>query len=504
MKHSLSLGASALLAVLLSSGAAQADVTAEQVWQSWIDYYADLGQTFSAASTEMQGDTLVVTDAKFVTSTPDGGSSEGTIPEIRLQEMGDGTVQVTLSNEFPMVMRPAPVEDVSAEVTALFSQQDFLTIVSGSPENMNFDFSAAEIAMAMDQLAVEGNDAPMKMRFAVKGVAGTYIVLQDAGRAITSDMTADTLDVAIAGAEPEGGGTFNLTGTMSDLAGSGAMTMPEGTDMANMSAAMQAGMAIDGTFTYASGTYRIEAMGPDGNFDVDTTGGTGKLTFKLAKEGLSYGAESGESTMSVSGPMPFPIDASIAQSAFNLVMPVAKGEVAQPAALLIKLVDLKVSDSLWNMIDPGTQLPRDPATLVIDLSGAIKPLIDLFDPAVADQFASGGEAGEGPPNPYELTEAKINQLQVKAVGAELTGTGAVTFDNSTGVPKPIGAIELNLAGANALMDKLATMGLMPEEQVMGARMMMGMFAVPSGEDALTSRIEFKEDGGIYANGQRIQ
>ena len=35
-------------------------------------------------------------------------------------------------------------------------------------------------------------------------------------------------------------------------------------------------------------------------------------------------------------------------------------------------------------------------------------------------------------------------------------------------------------------------------------MMMGMFAVPAGDDALTSKIEFKADGGIFANGQQIQ
>jgi hypothetical protein len=361
------------------------------------------------------------------------------------------------------------------------------------------------MALAMDEVAVDGSAAPMKMQFTLKGNSGKYLVEQAAGRAITSEVNADTLDIAMTGAEPEGGGTFNLTGTMSGISGTGTMAMPEGVDMANPSAAMQAGMAIDGLFNYASGIYKVEATGPDGNFNVDTSGGAGKLTFRMSKDGLAYGGESGESTMAVTGAMPFPIEASIAQSAFNIVMPVAKSDAAQPAALLVKLVDLKVSDSLWDMIDPGTQLPRDPATLIIDLSGAVKPLIDLFDPATAEQMAATTpDAGAIPPSPFEVAEAKINQLQVKAVGAELTGTGAVTFDNSAGVPKPLGAVDLSLTGANALMDKLAAMGIMPEDQIMGARMMLGMFAVPTGDDALSSKIEFKDDGGIYANGQRIQ
>jgi hypothetical protein len=68
----------------------------------------------------------------------------------------------------------------------------------------------------------------------------------------------------------------------------------------------------------------------------------------------------------------------------------------------------------------------------------------------------------------------------------------------------VGAIDLTLTGANKLMDNLVAAGLVPEDQIMGARMMLGLFAVPTGDDAMASKIEFKEDGGIYANGQRIQ
>jgi hypothetical protein len=55
------------------------------------------------------------------------------------------------------------------------------------------------------------------------------------------------------------------------------------------------------------------------------------------------------------------------------------------------------------------------------------------------------------------------------------------------------------------LDKLVLMGLLPEEQAMGARMMMGLFAVPGGaEDTLTSKIEINDEGHVLANGQRIQ
>ena len=56
MKLRNQLSASALLAALFCASAAQADVTAEQVWQDWKDYYAQVGQTVSVGSETREGD----------------------------------------------------------------------------------------------------------------------------------------------------------------------------------------------------------------------------------------------------------------------------------------------------------------------------------------------------------------------------------------------------------------------------------------------------------------
>lgn len=63
---------------------------------------------------------------------------------------------------------------------------------------------------------------------------------------------------------------------------------------------------------------------------------------------------------------------------------------------------------------------------------------------------------------------------------------------------------VNVKGANALIDKLIAMGLLPEDQAMMGRMMMGMFATPTGDDELTSKIEVNDEGHLIANGQRLQ
>ena len=69
----------------------------------------------------------------------------------------------------------------------------------------------------------------------------------------------------------------------------------------------------------------------------------------------------------------------------------------------------------------------------------------------------------------------------------------------------MGAVDLKLTGGNALLDTLVASGLVPAQTAMGARMILGIFAVPdAGEDTLKSRLEFTRDGSILANGQRIK
>ena len=49
------------------------------------------------------------------------------------------------------------------------------------------------------------------------------------------------------------------------------------------------------------------------------------------------------------------------------------------------------------------------------------------------------------------------------------------------------------------------MGMASEEDVMGARMMMGMFTVPGeGDDSLQSTIEVNAEGHVMANGMRLK
>jgi hypothetical protein len=183
---------------------------------------------------------------------------------------------------------------------------------------------------------------------------------------------------------------------------------------------------------------------------------------------------------------------------FTLVVPVVAPEGGD-YQIAMNLGNLVVGDAAWAMFDPSGALPRDPANLSIDVAGKAK--MDL--PALMDAESTGATAPD--PEPLSLD---LRDLAIKVAGAALTGTGSFTFDNSMlamgGPPMPIGAADLRLEGGNRLIDGLIAVGLMTQEDAMGARMMMAMFGVPGGEDVLTSKIEAREGGSIFVNGQQIQ
>ena len=113
------------------------------------------------------------------------------------------------------------------------------------------------------------------------------------------------------------------------------------------------------------------------------------------------------------------------------------------------------------------------------------------------------ETGAMPPIPAP-EKLDITDISLKVAGAALDANGAFTFDNSMGIPMPLGTATVNVSGANALIDGLIATGLLQEQDAMSARMMMGMFMTPTGDDSLTSKIEAKEGFAIFVNGQQIQ
>lgn len=487
-------GSTAAIA-LVAANTALADVTPEDVWQTWQDFYATSGSTITTATAAREGDTFVVTGFKAVVDTPEM-QSESTIAEIRLRDLGDGTVEMTMSDEMQFASNTPGIEDMPATgATGTIKIPGMLGTVSGTPDAMAYSFTLP----TMDaQLQLSENDAPAgTVGIVLSDSTSTYQLSGPADAKVMDGSFAAASAAVILDVSAEDGaftGSLNAADLSGKLAGNFA-----GMEEAELADAFAKGFALDSQLSYGALNYDFDIT--DETSPAKLTGGSEGGSFQMvmnAAQMLLAGAGKNVSATFSSADLPFPeVKLSYAESGFNLTMPISPSDTPQDFALLTKIIDLQVSDEIWGMLDPTGALPHDPATLVIDTKGTAKLNTNLM-------ASTEGDTPDG-----ELHSLDVTQIQAKIAGAELTGSGAFTFDNTDlvtfdGVPAPTGALDLKLVGGNGLLDKLVAMGLVAEDQAMGARMMIAMFANPgAGADELTSKLEFK-DKGFFANGQQLQ
>ncbi|SDC72665.1 DUF2125 domain-containing protein [Ruegeria marina] len=498
----------AIIAYAIASQCAWADLTADQVWADWKAYLGGMGYEITGNESR-SGDTLTISGMSMAMQIPEAeGALSVTLPEMSLTDQGDGTVRIGLPEEFPIGFMVTPEGEGTVKGTVNYLNRNMSMVVSGAPEDMTYTYSADQVTVSLAALEADGEPMPEGALAAVldmTGVAGTSQMKISAMREMVQGFTADGLSYALSFDDPESedAGTFN--GSLSGISYAGSGTIPTDFDADNFSNMLESGFAFDGTLSYTAGNGTLNGTG-DGEtvaFSSKSQGGKFRIAMDASHVVYDLSSEGAEISL-VTQELPFPVDLAMARSGFKLDIPVQAGDAPQPFAFGMNLTDFTMSDMIWGMFDPAGGLPRDPATIALDVSGTARVFVDFLDPTVAETLEATGAA------PGELNTLKINQLLVSLVGAKLSGTGEFEFDNGDlesfdGMPAPSGVANLTLVGANALIDKLTAMGFISEDDAMGARMMMGMLAVPGdAPDTLNSTIEINEQGHIMANGQRIK
>tara|TARA_R110002049_G_scaffold44333_5_gene130027 strand:+ start:78412 stop:79944 length:1533 start_codon:yes stop_codon:yes gene_type:complete len=498
------------LPVTLLSQAAFADLTPTEVWGDWRQYMEGMGYKIVAKEAP-DGDNLIVSDIALQMELPeDEGSMSMSLGTLTFTQNSDGSVAIVMPEAMPMTINITPEGDDAkpVELVLNYAQTGHAMTASGSSDKLKYDYNADTISVTLDRVQVGPDtfgEENAKVNVIATGVSSSTDMIIGDLREYTQTGQVDSVQYDIAIKNPEDPVAVAIKGGLSGLNFDGIgkipMTLVDASDMAAM---LAAGFSVDGNVTLGAGNTEMNVSDPEnGDFALTSSSSGGNLSVEMGAEGLAYAGGQKDIDVNITATaMPFPIAISMAEGGFNLKMPVSKSDDPQDFALGFTLDQFKMSDMIWGIFDPTGQLPRDPATLVVDLSGKAKLLFDLMDP---DSAAKMGEA-----EPGELQALTVNKLALDAAGAKFDGSGDFTFDNSDkvtfdGMPKPVGAVDLSLVGGNGLLDKLVAMGLLPEEQAMGARMMMGLFAVPGdGEDTLKSKIEFTDEGQILANGQRIK
>ena len=494
------LTSSSVLALL--AGPAMADLTAEDVLADQLAQMALYGLDVQAQGQSRSGATLNVASLTASANIPEEDVSLSfTMGGASFTEQGDGTVLVTYPAEIPINVQVDAPGDDDVTVDMVLRQSGMQMLASGDPSQFRYEFTGQSASIDDIRFAGldEADEVDMQFDVSLSGLQGIMNIAAGEVRPFDVDMTIDAMTILMSVNEPGGDGTFDLNFDLTSLVASYAGAVAQQNIMNSFAETIATGNRTAGTMNHGAATYNIAFDGPEGGFSGQFGIGSGNYTFAMDESGIDYGGTQQNVTATVGGSaIPFPpMTFKMAESGGRFQIPVVPGEDEQDFALAISMIGLEVDPFLWSMIDPGGQLPQDPANLVIDTNGRLILTQDIFAPEFAEQPMTAP--------PGQINALTVNRINLALAGAELTGDGDLTFNNQFGIPMPVGVVNLGLTGGNTLLDTLVGMGLIPQEQAMGARMMSGMFARPGdGPDSLVSTIEMKEDGSILANGQRIK
>ncbi|WP_342077429.1 DUF2125 domain-containing protein [Yoonia sp. SS1-5] len=500
MTNSKGLRSAVCIAAIFAGGAAHADVTAAQVWEDWKSQIALYGEdSLTIGSEDASGDTLTVRDLA-INMSDDDVTVNAALGDITFEEQGDGSVKVTMSESYPILITPV----TGAVVTIDVSQSGLEMIVSGDPDAMRYDVSADSYKVALRDVVDGDITFTGDAQLTANDLDATYTSATGDLREITYDATLASVDFLVDIQVPGAEGEYVVaSGKIAGMAMEGDMALPLDADFDNPDDLFTNGFAFSGGYTVDRADYVFDINADGDQLAGSVSTGNTNLNAQMSAEIIGYDATTTDVAVNIaSGDLPFPVEVSMAEYGFGLEMPVAKADAPSDFRFSFDFIDIVLNDMVWDMFDPGTVLPRDPSTLQFALSGQARPLFDVMDPAQADAMNDADM-------PFELNAVNLDALKIALAGALITGEGAFTFDNSDlttfdGFPRPEGDVVIQGSGINGLIDNLVAMGLLPEDQVMGGRMMLGMFTQVTGDDQLETKLEVNADGQVLANGQRIR
>lgn len=482
-------GAAALL--LATSPAAWADLAAPTLWADWQEVYNRFGGTLAATSEDYSGGTLTLEGVNYTTEFA-GATSTANYGTIIMAEQGDGSVNILIPAE---VSTDTVTQNEGVVVNqALSMRHENLSIVAREDGGERvYDLAADTMTFDVDTVieAPGQSTDPTTVTIRLAGMESIYRSgLGADGEGFAQTFALDGMDIASVFSDGDEGGEFSyaLTGIASDFEGS--YGPPPTGPVVGLS---DLNITYNGTMTHSGSTMAVVGQTPDGALNIAGTSQSGTLALEMGSDALTYSLASlgSEITAQVPG-FPLPVNVSMAELSSAFTLPMGASDEAKPIGLQVALRDLVVDDMLWGLFDPTGQLPRDPATLLIDMDGTAVMNVDIF----GDPEAMAALAGA----PGALKTMTLNQLLLNIAGAELRGEGDLDFPTESIIPEPVGTINLALDGGFALVDKIVALGFIPAEQAAFVKGMAGAVTRPVGDDQLESTIEFTPGGGISANG----
>lgn len=496
-----------MTAMLLGSTAAHA-LTADEIWASWQDTATKSGLALTAASVANEGGVLKLTGVSLKQAVPtEGLNLDVSLADVTMTDNADGTVAITTAPELKASY--GAEGGVFGNGTFTMTQEGLAVTAKAEGAVTTYDFVLPKQTMVGDFTLPDFSgmgEGSVSSSFTAEAVdqAGSYVYTTGANDTLAVKFTAGKTTHTAQTKGADGTVISDQSGSVESMVADSTWTMAATGSLFNVksvadfAALVNDGLAVTAVIDQGASTSTDKTEDPAMmmSYELTSNAQPSKTSLSFDKTGLAMSAAvAGGDVAFTSAMVPVPVNAVLGPASIDFRMPVM-GTEAQDYKVMFSLESLTLNEEVWAMVDAGATLPRDPLVLKVDASG--KAGLDLFGMIVAE------EAGTEPALPT-IDSLALSALNLSVAGASVAGSGNFTFDNSMGVPMPLGTADVQIDGANGLMDKLVALGLLPQEQVDGARMMMGMFFKPgSGEDSLVTTIEAGEGGSIFVNGMQIQ
>ena len=487
------------------SGPAYADITNTQVWDDFRTQLQEYGYTVRATVSQSQ-DTLAVQDMILTQSLPEGDISVSLRGNaIDFVQSGPNRVDI----EFPeRVEMQLDIIDGSQRDSITFEQrvQGNGTYVQERGQELHYVYDIDNYAMSI--VDVEFDDPDVQNMdlggfVTIQGLQGAMVVKSGDITQRTTNATMDRVDFSMTFDDPSENAAFDVLVRLDGMTYAEQSNVPYGVNRTDLAPALAAGLTLTSAVTHQGLDLSVQFKDAQTNGQIAFRQGAGEWTSAISPQSVAVqGGSQGIEFDVVAPDMPIPVSGRIAGITYNLDMPIGASQDEQSFDVAWSMQDLTVSETLWSMFDPMGSLDRGPLDLALNLSGRGLLGMNLFD--LEDVIDDIDPADLG-----QLNSLTLNDLTIAGLGTRLVGNGAFRLDNSDtrtfdGLPRPEGRMTFTITGLNKTLDDLVNSGLVPSDQVFMGRMMMGSFLAPTGDDEMTSDLEVKPDGSVYANGQRLR
>lgn len=233
------------LSTLITGTTAFADVTALQVWDDWLALIGRTGAEVRFEQSVSDG-ILTVNNLTFTAK----GSDRTTLIKLGslvFQEQGDGSVMILLPTDAPIV-----VSTGNEQITLNQSHKDLSFVISGSPKDLTYTYTAAEVSLRLVEMLVIGAPVDnLSAGISLSDVNGTTQSRDTGLREIVHEMGIGAVSYSIDFNPDDEEKSLASQGTLTDVQSSFDLAIPENVKTGTMQEVMEAGLRALGHFGYS-------------------------------------------------------------------------------------------------------------------------------------------------------------------------------------------------------------------------------------------------------------